>query len=28
MEKIKGWKIAHIYIDNAYGRETLAILDT
>jgi branched-chain amino acid transport system substrate-binding protein len=27
MEQLKGLKIAHIYIDNAYGRETLAILD-
>jgi branched-chain amino acid transport system substrate-binding protein len=28
MEQLKGLKIAHIYIDNAYGRETLPILDT
>jgi branched-chain amino acid transport system substrate-binding protein len=28
LEQLKGLKIAHIYIDNAYGRETLTILDT
>ncbi len=28
IEKLKGLKIAHIYIDNDYGRETLPILDT
>jgi branched-chain amino acid transport system substrate-binding protein len=28
MEQLKGRKIAHIYIDNDYGRETLPILDT
>jgi branched-chain amino acid transport system substrate-binding protein len=28
MDKLKGLKLAHIYIDNDYGRETLAILDT
>jgi branched-chain amino acid transport system substrate-binding protein len=28
MEQLKGLKIAHIYVDNDYGRETLPILDT
>jgi branched-chain amino acid transport system substrate-binding protein len=28
MEQLKGLKIAHVYIDNDYGRETLSILDT
>jgi branched-chain amino acid transport system substrate-binding protein len=28
MEQLKGRKIAHIYIDNDYGRETLPLLDT
>jgi branched-chain amino acid transport system substrate-binding protein len=28
MEKLKGLKIAHVYFDNDYGRETLPILDT
>jgi branched-chain amino acid transport system substrate-binding protein len=28
MEQLKGLKIAHVYIDNDYGRETLPILDT
>ena len=28
MEQLKGLKIAHVYIDNDYGRETLLILDT
>ena len=28
MERLKGLKIAHVYADDAYGRETLAILDT
>src|SRR5262245_56933394 len=28
MDKLKGLKIAHVYADNDYGRETLAILDT
>jgi len=28
MEKLKGLKIVHVYLDNDYGRETLAILDT
>src|SRR5262245_40802983 len=28
MEQLKGLKIAHVYLDNDYGRETLAILDT
>jgi branched-chain amino acid transport system substrate-binding protein len=27
MAKLKGLKIAHVYIDNDYGRETLPILD-
>src|SRR5262245_52884644 len=27
MDKLKGLKLTHIYIDNDYGRETLAILD-
>jgi branched-chain amino acid transport system substrate-binding protein len=27
MDKLKGLKIAHVYLDNDYGRETLAILD-
>ena len=27
MEQLKGVKIAHVYIDNAYGRETLSLLD-
>ena len=27
MEKLKGLKIAHVYIDNDYGRETIPILD-
>ncbi|HSF33143.1 MAG TPA: ABC transporter substrate-binding protein [Candidatus Tectomicrobia bacterium] len=27
MDKLKGLKIAHIYLDNDYGRETLPILD-
>jgi branched-chain amino acid transport system substrate-binding protein len=27
MDKLKGLKIAHVYIDNDYGRETLPILD-
>ena len=27
MEQLKGRKIAHVYLDNDYGRETLAILD-
>ena len=28
MEQLKGLKIAHVYHDSDYGRETLAILDT
>ena len=28
MEQLKGRKIAHVYWDNDFGRETLAILDT
>src|SRR5262249_18401900 len=28
MEQLKGRKIAHVYADNDFGRETLAILDT
>jgi branched-chain amino acid transport system substrate-binding protein len=28
MDQLKGRKIAHVYIDNDYGRETLPILDT
>ena len=28
MAQLKGLKIAHVYLDNDYGRETLAILDT
>jgi branched-chain amino acid transport system substrate-binding protein len=28
MAQLKGRKIAHVYLDNDYGRETLAILDT
>jgi branched-chain amino acid transport system substrate-binding protein len=28
MEQLKGRKIAHIYIDSDYGRETIPILDT
>src|SRR5262245_45358093 len=28
MEQLKGLKIAHVYFDNDYGRETLPILDT
>ena len=28
MEKLKGLKIAHVYYDSDFGRETLAILDT
>jgi branched-chain amino acid transport system substrate-binding protein len=28
MDQLKGRKIAHVYLDNDYGRETLAILDT
>jgi branched-chain amino acid transport system substrate-binding protein len=28
MEQLKGLKIAHIYADNDYGRETIPILDT
>jgi branched-chain amino acid transport system substrate-binding protein len=28
MEQLKGLKIAHIYLDEDYGRETLPILDT
>ena len=28
MEQLKGLKIAHVYLDNDYGRETLSILDT
>ena len=27
MEKLKGRKIAHVYLDNDYGQETLPILD-
>ena len=27
LDQLKGRKIAHVYIDNDYGRETLAILD-
>jgi branched-chain amino acid transport system substrate-binding protein len=27
MDKLKGVKIAHVYLDNDYGRDTLAILD-
>jgi len=27
MEQLKGLKIAHVYLDNDYGRETLPILD-
>ena len=27
MEQLKGLKIAHVYIDNDYGRETIPILD-
>ncbi len=28
MDQLKGLKIAHVYLDNDYGRETLPILDT
>ena len=28
MAQLKGLKIVHVYLDNDYGRETLAILDT
>jgi branched-chain amino acid transport system substrate-binding protein len=28
MDRLKGRNIAHVYIDNDYGRETIAILDT
>lgn len=28
MAQLKGLKIAHVYLDNAYGRETMPILDT
>jgi branched-chain amino acid transport system substrate-binding protein len=28
MDQLKGLKIAHVYIDNDYGRETIPILDT
>jgi branched-chain amino acid transport system substrate-binding protein len=28
MDQLKGRKIAHVYLDNDYGRETLLILDT
>jgi branched-chain amino acid transport system substrate-binding protein len=28
MEQLKGLKIAHVYIDNDYGRETMPLLDT
>jgi branched-chain amino acid transport system substrate-binding protein len=28
MEQLKGRKIAHVYADNDYGRETIALLDT
>jgi branched-chain amino acid transport system substrate-binding protein len=28
MEQLKGVKIAHVYFDNAYGRETMPLLDT
>ena len=28
MDQLKGWKIAHVYHDSEYGRETLPILDT
>ena len=28
MDRLKGLKIAHVYIDNDYGRDTLPILDT
>jgi branched-chain amino acid transport system substrate-binding protein len=28
MEQLKGRKIAHVYLDNDYGRETLPMLDT
>jgi branched-chain amino acid transport system substrate-binding protein len=28
MDKLKGLKIAHVYLDNDYGRETLPLLDT
>jgi branched-chain amino acid transport system substrate-binding protein len=27
MDQLKGLKIAHVYVDNDYGRETLSILD-
>jgi branched-chain amino acid transport system substrate-binding protein len=27
MDKLKGLKIAHVYVDNDYGRETIPILD-
>ena len=27
MEQLKGLKIAHIYMDNDYGQETIPILD-
>ena len=27
MEQLKGLKIAHVYLDNDYGRETLPLLD-
>ena len=28
MDQLKGRKIAHVYVDNDYGRETIPILDT
>jgi branched-chain amino acid transport system substrate-binding protein len=28
LERLKGLKIAHVYLDNDYGRETLPMLDT
>jgi hypothetical protein len=28
MDKLKGWKIVHVYHDSDYGRETLPMLDT
>jgi branched-chain amino acid transport system substrate-binding protein len=28
LEQLKGRKLAHVYLDNDYGRETLALLDT
>src|SRR4029450_11295045 len=28
MDRLKGLKIVHVYLDNDYGRETISILDT